>query len=150
MTTQPSVFNKKMVLAFGLILAIGAYVLWARTTNPGSAVSTMPATTPDLTSIPPVAVGLKNGTFTGTTANKIYGPVQVRAVIEGGRLVDVLFIQYPNDRKTSTQISNNAMPIMKQEAIAKQSAKVNNVSGATQTVKGFTESLTAALALASA
>ena len=42
------------------------------------------------------------------------------------------------------------MPIMKQEALAKQSAAVDNISGATQTVDGFKETLGNALIQAKA
>ena len=72
----------------------------------------------------------------------------MKAVIAGGKLTDVIFLQFPNDRQTSIDISNHSLPILKQEAITAQSAQVNSVSGATQTAEGFNISLASALALA--
>lgn len=67
------------------------------------------------------------------------------AVISGGRLTEVRFLQYPNDRSTSVQINSQAMPYLQQEAIKAQSAKVDIVSGATYTSQAFIQSLKIAL-----
>lgn len=89
--------------------------------------------------------GYKNGTYTGNVADAFYGNLQVQAVISGGKLSDVIFLQYPNDRRTSIEINTQAMPYLKQEAIKAQSAQVDIVTGATQTSKAFVESLQSAL-----
>ncbi len=90
----------------------------------------------------------KNGSYTGPVTDAYYGNMQVVATISGGRLSDVTFLQYPSDRRTSQQINSRATPILRSEAIAAQSAKVNIVSGATQTSQAFVQSLSSALALA--
>ena len=77
-----------------------------------------------------------------------YGNVQVRAIVQNGRLTDIQFLQYPNDRDTSRYISSQALPLLRQEAIQSQSANVNIISGATQTSEGFMQSLASALAKA--
>ena len=87
----------------------------------------------------------KNGSFTGNVADAFYGNVQVKAIISGGKITDVQFLQYPNDRGTSIEINTQAMPFLKQEAISAQSAQVDGVSGATQTSRAFIESLQSAL-----
>jgi uncharacterized protein with FMN-binding domain len=87
----------------------------------------------------------KDGTYTGTTADAFYGPLQVRATIQNGKISDVEFLQYPNDRETSVQISNESMPLLKSEAITNQTAKVDTVTGATQTSDAFVQSLQSAL-----
>ena len=69
----------------------------------------------------------------------------MKAVISGGKLTDVVFLQYPTDRGTSARISQTSMPVLKSEAISAQSANVSIVSGATQTSQAFTESLNVAL-----
>jgi uncharacterized protein with FMN-binding domain len=69
--------------------------------------------------------------------------------ISGGRISDVQFLQYPNDRRTSQMINSQAMPILKQEAIQAQSAQVSGVSGATATSGAFIQSLGNALQQAS-
>ncbi len=87
----------------------------------------------------------KDGTYTGNVADAFYGNIQVNAVISGGKIVDVVFLQYPNDRSTSIEINSQAMPILKQEAITSQSANVDGVSGATASSQAFIESLGTAL-----
>src|SRR6185437_2894640 len=73
----------------------------------------------------------KDGEYTGQAADAFYGNIQVKAVIQGGKITDVQFLQYPSDRSTSIQINQQAMPYLKQEAIQVQSAQVDIVSGAT-------------------
>ncbi len=88
---------------------------------------------------------LKDGTFKGTRADAYFGPLQVSAVITGGKLVDVQVIDYPHDRSRSQRINQQALPALKKEAIALQSAAVHIISGATPTSRAFSESLSAAL-----
>ena len=109
-----------------------------------------PSTTPPPTPTPsPTASGaFKNGSYTGLTADAIYGPIQVKAVVSGGKLTDVQFLQYPNDREHSVEVSDNALPILKTEAIQIQGSNVDNVSGATQTSDGFRVTLADALSQA--
>jgi len=87
----------------------------------------------------------KDGTYTGSVADAYYGNVQVQAVISGGKITDVIFLQYPNDRRNSIAINTQAMPYLTQEAIAVQNAQVDTISGATQTSRAFRESLQSAL-----
>jgi len=90
----------------------------------------------------------KNGAYTGDVADAYYGNVQVEAVIKGGKISDVIFLQYPNSHGHSVEINNSAMPILKSEAIQAQNANVDTVSGATETSGAFQNSLASALALA--
>ena len=90
----------------------------------------------------------KDGQYDGNAADAYYGLVQVRAIIQGGKLTDVVFLSYPNDRSQSIQINTYATPILKAEAIKAQSAKVNMVTGATNTSRAFINSLTTALSQA--
>ncbi len=89
-----------------------------------------------------------DGTYTGSSADAYYGTVQVQAVISGGKLTAVKFLQYPSDRRTSQSINGSAMPALESEAIQAQSANVNAVSGATDTTQAFEQSLESALAQA--
>lgn len=119
--------------------------------GPVVAPSPTPATEPPMMQKgPPGMMGsmmnrFKDGQFTGDVADAFYGNVQVKAVISGGRITDVQFLQYPNDRETSIMINSQAMPLLTQEAIRAQSAQVDGVSGATQTSRAFVESLQSAL-----
>ena len=86
-----------------------------------------------------------DGSFTGSPADAYYGTVQVKAVIQNGRIADVQFLQHPSDRSTSVYINDQAMPLLTQEAIQAQSARVDGVSGATYTSQSFVQSLASAL-----
>jgi len=90
----------------------------------------------------------KDGSYVGDPADAFYGTVQVKAVVSGGQLADVQFLNYPQDRSRSVSISNRAMPQLTQEAISAQSAQVDTVSGATATSGAFVQSLASALAQA--
>ncbi|HWT40057.1 MAG TPA: FMN-binding protein [Dongiaceae bacterium] len=90
----------------------------------------------------------KDGSYTGTEADAFYGYIQVKATISSGRLTDVTFLEYPNDRQNSVEINNYAMPQLKQQAIQVQSAQVDGVSGATDTSQAFIQSLGDALSQA--
>lgn len=87
----------------------------------------------------------RDGTYTGPAEDAYYGNVQVQAIIQGGRITQVKFLQYPNDRPNSVAINQQAMPYLQQEAIQAQSAHVNGVSGATDTSIAFAQSLSSAL-----
>jgi uncharacterized protein with FMN-binding domain len=73
----------------------------------------------------------------------------VKAVIEGGSIADVEFLDFPQDRRTSRRINSIATPYLVREAIQAQSARVDVISGATFTSEAFIESLRTALAQAS-
>ncbi|MDD2807137.1 MAG: FMN-binding protein [Patescibacteria group bacterium] len=90
----------------------------------------------------------KDGSYVGPAADAYYGYIQVKAIVSGGKLTDVQFLQYPNDRSTSQSINQQATPYLRSEAIAAQSANVNIISGATDTSMAFRESLASALAQA--
>lgn len=86
-----------------------------------------------------------SGTYTGTAAETRYGPVQVRVTVSGGKLTDVQALQLTNRDGRSVAISQQAAPILRQEALQAQSATIQAVSGATYTSEGYTTSLQSAL-----
>ena len=89
--------------------------------------------------------GVKNGTYTGTTETIPFGPVQVQAVISGGKLTNVVVLQVPDRGGYEDQIVQTAVPELTSEALSKQSANIDVVSGATYTSQGYAESLQSAL-----
>lgn len=110
--------------------------------------ATQPATAaPTATPEPAAALGAhyRDGDYTGPTADAYYGEVQVRVVIQAGKIADVQFVEWPNDRRTSIRINRIAMPDLISEAIQAQSANVDVISGATLTSEAFAASLQAAL-----
>ncbi len=168
---------KKAVLSLGLIILFSAYVLYRRIgpaevnyVAPEFSQAPLPTSSPTPTPTPyqgtnlpqptnsPVYVPTptpkknlgqyKDGQYTGSVADAYYGNVQVKVLVQGGRIADVIFLDHPQDRRTSIEINNYAMPILKQEAIQVQSANVDVVSGATATSGAFRESLASALSQA--
>jgi uncharacterized protein with FMN-binding domain len=91
------------------------------------------------------ASGYADGVYTGPAADAYYGLVQLQAVIQDGRLSAIIILRYPSDRRTSININRQALPLLRDEAVAAQSANVDIVSGATLTSRAFIRSLGGAL-----
>lgn len=90
----------------------------------------------------------KDGVYTGSVEDAFYGNIQVQAIISSGKLTDINFLQYPNDNGTSRSINEQALPILKSEALQAQSASVDLVSGASDSSPAFVRSLDSALSKA--
>lgn len=82
---------------------------------------------------------------TGALVSTPYGTVQVKAVLVGTRLKDVVALKLTDSSSTSVRISGRAEPVLRQEAVSAQSARIDSVSGATFTSEGYKQSLQAAL-----
>ncbi len=157
---------KKIIVA---VFIIGAFLLYSFTYNhavvlpPSSSTSSksstssttgaptsgaVPATKPTTTSTNGALY--KDGSYTGSVADAQWGNIQVKAIIQNGKITDVQFLQYPNERNRSVMINNYADPQLTSEAIQAQSANVDIVSGATDTSEAFSQSLSAALSQAKA
>ena len=168
---------KKFLLSLSVILSFGlySYVRQIEVTDDGKLVT--PTVTPSIpvlptnspqkvtfpessprptahpTSVPVIPTPKKQGAyndgeFTGDAVDAYYGFIQVKVVIQNGAIADVLFLQHPNDRRTSVEINSQAMPLLRQEAIQSQSANVDIVSGATDSSQAFRGSLASALSKA--
>jgi len=74
-----------------------------------------------------------------------FGTTQVKVTITNGKITDVAAIQINSNEPQSIQISQAAVPTLRQEVLTKQSASVNSVSGATVTSGSYTASLQSAL-----
>ena len=110
----------------------------ATTTTSASATPTATKTT---TAPAPAA---KSGTFTGPSVYVNYGNVQVQITVVNGVITDAKAIKAPsgkNDRYT-----NMAVPILKKQTLAAQSANIKGASGASYTSYGWFKSLQGALA----
>ena len=84
-------------------------------------------------------------TVDGAMVQTPYGNVQVRLTLTDGSVTAAEAIAYPDRGGTDVQISNYAIPILSQEAVRAQSAKIDMVSGATFTSRGYIQSLQDAL-----
>jgi uncharacterized protein with FMN-binding domain len=139
---------KKFVLSAAVIGAFGVYVLYERLANPDGAFNSSVTTSSGLANQGTNAGGsgpIKDGTYTGSEVDAYYGLVKVQTTISAGRITDVQFLEYPQDRRTSVRINSIAVPDLKQEAIQAQTANVDIVSGATLTSEAFRVSMQAAL-----
>jgi uncharacterized protein with FMN-binding domain len=113
----------------------------SNTAQPG----TKPTKKPNAT-VAPQPSGSKDGTFTGDAVTIRYGIVQVKITVQGGKIVDAQAVQAPtgsNDRYTQ-----KAVPVLREQTIAAQSANIQGVSGASFTAYGWYTSLASAIAKA--
>lgn len=118
------------------------------TSQPAATNAPAPTDTPvpqANTPTPSPRSGYKDGTYTGDAADAFYGYIQVQAVIQNGKITNVKFLQFPNDRSRSIAINEQADPMLAQEAIQAQTANVDIISGATDSSQAFIQSLQSAL-----
>lgn len=138
---------KKVLISLAVILSFGLYVAYDKGVFAKRAERT-PETYATPYATPQAQAQYKDGTYTSSVADAFYGPLQFKVVIKNGLISDVQFLQFPNDRPNSVQISNLSLPQLKAEAIQSQSANVEIVSGATQTSEAFQQALAEVLAKA--
>ena len=162
--------GSRLILSLGMIALSAVYARWQSVSKP-PAISPaeqfknandafLKALSEALSGTPPAVTPTKslmmewmmmragryaNGSYTGDSADAYYGMVQVRAVVRGGRIADVQFLQHPGAHENSIFINTRAMPLLVQEAIQIQDAQVDGVSGATFTSEAFRQSLASAL-----
>jgi uncharacterized protein with FMN-binding domain len=86
------------------------------------------------------------GMFTGPSVNVNYGNVQVQITVKDGKIVDATALQAPSGR--NDRWTNMALPILKKQTLAAQSASIQGASGASYTSYGWYTSLQGALAKA--
>ncbi|MBB5825222.1 FMN-binding protein [Micromonospora carbonacea] len=89
--------------------------------------------------------GTGAGRYDGSVAQTRWGPVQVRITVSAGKITDVTALRVPDGNHRDQQINDYAVPILRQSALAAQSADIDTVSGATVTSDGYRESLQAAI-----
>lgn len=108
----------------------------AATATPSHSVAPAAATT--------TAAVAKSGTFTGPAIFVNYGTVQVKITVTNGHITDAVAVQAPSGR--NDRYTQMAVPILKQQTLAAQSANIKGASGASYTSYGWTKSLQGALA----
>jgi uncharacterized protein with FMN-binding domain len=114
----------------------------ATTTTTPSSKGTSAATTPTTTA---PATSTQTRTLTGGAVDNEYGTVQVQVTLKGNQITDIVTLQMPDSHRRSQEISQEAAPILRQEALQAQSAQIDLVSGATFTSQSYAQSLQAAL-----
>lgn len=121
----------------------------ATTTTPSSTPSSTPSATatatPSASASAPAAAAPATKTVTGTAVDTRYGPVQVKVTFVGTKITAIDAIQYPTESGRDQEINSQAIPMLQQEAMASQSAKIDTISGATYTSEGYIQSLQSAI-----
>ena len=119
----------------------------SRNSNSGAVATADPTPTATKTTAAPAPVSKGvTGTFTGPTVNVNYGNVQVQITVKDGKIVDATALQAPSGR--NDRWTNMALPILKKQTLAAQSASIQGASGASYTSYGWYTSLQGALAKA--
>lgn len=110
------------------------------TTSTTTSPTTSGTGSPSTTTTAPAAKTLRH-TVNGSVVQTPYGSVQVAVVFDGSKIVEVQALQTPSDQDRSVQIAQVATPILRQEVLSAQSARVDAVSGATYTSDGYAQSV---------
>ncbi|MGQ4436217.1 MULTISPECIES: FMN-binding protein [unclassified Streptomyces] len=133
------------VTASGLVmlLALKPHTAPATAVAPAPAASSSSGAKPGSGSGGSTTTGTR--TVTGETAQTRWGPVQVKITLTNGRITDVSAVQSPSDNPRDQEINSYALPELRREVLAAQSAKIDTVSGATYTSDGYRQSLQSAL-----
>lgn len=129
-------------VAAGLPSSVGS------TTTPGTSTSTGTSGTSGTTAAPrasATATASSATSATGTGVDVGYGIVQVKVTVTGGTISAIDAVQLPRNDGHSARISQQAWPMLVDQALRAQSSQISGVSGASYTSYGFTESLKAAL-----
>jgi uncharacterized protein with FMN-binding domain len=93
------------------------------------------------TTIPPT-----NQTATGEAVNYNFGVLSVSVTVSGTKITNVGIASLDDGGNPRSQsIDQQAIPLLKQQAIQAQSANIQGVSGASYTSAGFQQSLQSAL-----
>jgi uncharacterized protein with FMN-binding domain len=151
-----SIFGSIAVLGIGWQVGAAAAKVSTESsanTQPTAAptpTAAVPSSTPTATATPtpsttPTAKALPSGSFTGKSVGTRYGSVQVKAVVQAGKITNVIPLHLTTVGGRSVQLSNYAAPILRREVLAAQSAKVHSVGGATYTSDAYLTSLQSAL-----
>lgn len=123
------------------------------TTTKKSTATTAPSTTASNSSAPAAAAPAPaapktttsgvSGSFIGDGINVGYGVVQVKITVSNGKITDAVAVSAPSGR--NQRWSDFAVPNLRSQTLAAQSAAITGVSGASYTSYGWYKSLITAL-----
>jgi len=118
-------------------------------TNKSTSAATVPSASAPTTTSSPQGGSSGNSsnikTYTGSVAQTRWGPGQVKITVQDGKLTKVTVLQQPNGNRRDQEINDQALPILIDETVSAQNAKIDMVSGATVTSEGYLQSLQAAI-----
>src|SRR3954463_6308323 len=112
--------------------ATSAHIVTSSAAAPASSAATASAG-----SGPDPSTGASNPSSTASAATTItvdgasedtrYGPVQVELVITNGTITDVVALAYPQTERRDQQINSRAIPLLRNQVLDAQSARVAGV-----------------------
>ena len=111
--------------------------------SPKASASRSTTAGPSPTQTPEPTPGTK--TATGKAYRHPFGVVQVAVTVEGDQIVDVQALRMPEGDRHSAWISQQVEPMLRESALAVDSAQIDIVSGATYTSTAYAYSLQSAL-----
>jgi uncharacterized protein with FMN-binding domain len=121
----------------------------ARSAHPAStratATTAAPATSSASASSSSGSKAASPKTVTSDAVATQYGDVQLKVTVSNGKITEIEPVQLPSNDPKSVEIAGYAEPLLRQSALAKQSANVDVVSGATYTSEGYKAALQSAL-----
>jgi uncharacterized protein with FMN-binding domain len=131
---------KKTILVVALSIA-GFVAVW-RSEPAAMGTTATTTTTPPTAAAPSTSTGSGGTSVTvpGSSRSGEFGTMQVQVTFSGSRITDVQLLQQPGSGR-----GVDALPKLREGALQAQSAKIDTVSGATQTSKSYIQSLQAAL-----
>ena len=115
--------------------------------HPSATTPNSSASSPSASATPSASASPSSGTktYTGDVVQTRWGPVEVEITVADGRITKVSVLQSPSGNPKDIEINDYALPILIQDTLDAQSAKIDMVSGATVTSDGYISSLQSAL-----
>jgi uncharacterized protein with FMN-binding domain len=84
-------------------------------------------------------------TAVGTTEQYGYGQLAVQVTVHGSRITSVTVPSIQTAEQYSQQLASQVIPMLRNEVLAGQTARINGVTGATYTSEAYAMSLQSAL-----
>ena len=112
--------------------------------------TTAPPTTAPPTTAPPQATQSTQAapvtaSATGASEQYGYGVLAVKVTVIGSKITNTQVVGLQTAESYSQQIADQAIPYLRSQALAAQSANINGISGATYTSEAYATSLQSAL-----
>ncbi|MFF5078207.1 FMN-binding protein [Actinoplanes sp. NPDC000266] len=95
----------------------------------------------------PTATGGTSGSkeYDGSSVQTQWGPLQVHITVANGKITEITAPTSPADNPADAGVTAGALPQLREQVLAAQSASIDGVSGATFTSEAYKQSLQAAL-----
>jgi uncharacterized protein with FMN-binding domain len=117
-----------------------------------ASATTAPATTMQAAGAAPAGAAAKAGSaangagmVTGKPVDTDFGPMQVAITVHNGKITGTKAVVVTTAGRTSDRINARSLPVLYQQTLQRQSAKVDSISGATVTSVGYQKALQSAI-----